>query len=163
VKALTVHAPWGWAIAYAGKNVENRSWKPPQSLIGQRIAIHQGKRTNEWARRFLANLCNPIVEGPFEPDIHLGCIVATAVVEGAFWQVAGCPQVRKRDPLPEQLLSRTSEYISTSVRNSRWYLGGVGWLLTDVIALPEPIPHKGAQGLWNVSPEALARIPEHAR
>ena len=35
-----------------------------------------------------------------------------------------------------------------------WFFGPYGWKLADVIALPEPIPCRGAQGLWDVPYEA---------
>jgi len=40
MKAITVRQPWAWAIIYAGKDIENRSW--PTSLRGT-IAIHAAK------------------------------------------------------------------------------------------------------------------------
>lgn len=43
MKALTLLNPWAQAIAYWGKDVENRTWAPPASLVGERIAIHAGK------------------------------------------------------------------------------------------------------------------------
>lgn len=41
MKALTVRQPWAWAIACAGKTVENRSW--PTDYRGL-LAIHAGKK-----------------------------------------------------------------------------------------------------------------------
>jgi len=37
MKALTLRAPWGTVIAKHGKDVENRGWKPPDSIIGERM------------------------------------------------------------------------------------------------------------------------------
>lgn len=42
--ALTVQQPFAWAICHAGKNLENRTWSPPASLLGHDIAIHAGKQ-----------------------------------------------------------------------------------------------------------------------
>ena len=42
MKALTLHAPWAWAICFLGKRVENRTWAPPSGMIGKRFAIHAG-------------------------------------------------------------------------------------------------------------------------
>lgn len=44
MKALTLHQPWATCIAHHGKRVENRTWAPPQSIVGQRIAIHAGMK-----------------------------------------------------------------------------------------------------------------------
>lgn len=41
MKAITVRQPWAWAILYAGKNIENRSWR---THIRGPIAIHAAKR-----------------------------------------------------------------------------------------------------------------------
>lgn len=51
MKALTLWRPWPYAIfhlpPHVAKRVENRSWKPPVTLIGHRIAIHAGKTWDE--------------------------------------------------------------------------------------------------------------------
>ena len=44
MKALTLHQPWASLIAEGPKTVETRSWSAPAWVIGQRIAIHAGKR-----------------------------------------------------------------------------------------------------------------------
>jgi hypothetical protein len=40
MKAITVRQPWAWAILYAGKNIENRSWR---THIRGPVAIHAAK------------------------------------------------------------------------------------------------------------------------
>ena len=52
-----------------------------------------------------------------------------------------------------------------SVVASPWWIGPIGWVLTD-IALPEPVPCKGFQGLWNLPADVesavlaqLAKVP----
>ena len=42
MRALTVKRPWAQAIAAGLKTIENRSWRPPDAFIGERIAIHAG-------------------------------------------------------------------------------------------------------------------------
>lgn len=43
MKALTIRQPWASLIALGVKTIETRSWRAPQALIGQTIAIHAGK------------------------------------------------------------------------------------------------------------------------
>ena len=54
MKALTLQRPWPYAIFRLGKDFENRTWMPPASVIGQRIAIHAGKKWDadgyDWIR-----------------------------------------------------------------------------------------------------------------
>lgn len=40
MKAISIHQPWAWAILYAGKPLENRSWS---TNIRGRIAVHAAK------------------------------------------------------------------------------------------------------------------------
>ncbi len=49
--SLTLWRPWDWAITRAPeggpvspKQIENRPWRPPGWLIGQRLAIHGGRK-----------------------------------------------------------------------------------------------------------------------
>lgn len=42
LRALTLWAPWAWAIFNLGKDVENRTWAPPPWLEGRWVAIHAG-------------------------------------------------------------------------------------------------------------------------
>lgn len=42
MRAMTVKQPWASLIASGEKRIENRSWRPPAALIGERIAIHAG-------------------------------------------------------------------------------------------------------------------------
>jgi hypothetical protein len=53
MKALTLKAPWATAIAKLGKDIENRSWRPPAAIIGERIAIHEGAGLHREGLRWL--------------------------------------------------------------------------------------------------------------
>lgn len=128
MKALTLHRPWPWAIIHLGKRVENRSWAPPSSLIGQRIAIHAGQRWDAAGAVWILETFQPQTI----PVGQRGVIVATAVIE------------------------RAARPNTVPLDQERWACGPWCWLLDDVCALAEPIPCRGAQGLWDV-PEEIAR------
>ncbi len=85
VKVLTVRQPWAWAIIYAGKDVENRTWRPgPKELkTGDRLAIHAAKSLyyhyGDAVRRIFS------VSGVIPPPVHdlpLGAIVGTVTYLG---------------------------------------------------------------------------------
>jgi hypothetical protein len=40
----------------------------------------------------------------------------------------------------------------------RWFFGQIGYVLRDVIALPKPVPCRGWQGFWTLSPDVEARV-----
>ena len=44
MRALTIWQPWASLIAEGVKTIETRSWPAPESVIGDRIAIHAAKR-----------------------------------------------------------------------------------------------------------------------
>lgn len=44
MRVLTIRQPFAWVIIEGLKDIENRSWRPPSDIIGQRIAIHAGKQ-----------------------------------------------------------------------------------------------------------------------
>ena len=82
MKALTLHQPWASLIAHGVKSIETRSWAPPQSLVGQRIAIHAGKNVvgpqhlNRNTRQAITRLFGE----EWKKDIPRGSVVATALL-----------------------------------------------------------------------------------
>lgn len=77
MRALTLHRPWGWAIAAGRKPIENRTWYPPKAMIGKRIAIHAGKKLDEHGTWFIETLTGPIPHLAFAEGI-----IGTAVIGG---------------------------------------------------------------------------------
>ena len=39
-----------------------------------------------------------------------------------------------------------------------WFMGKYGWILKDVVKLPEPVPHKGAMGMWRIDKDIRKKI-----
>ena len=135
VKTLTLKQPWAAAIAFCGKDVENRSWAPPRSMVGERIAIHAGKSIEKEALEEVVSRYPWLEDGSY---VRLGAVVATATLVGA-------RRADDRDSVAER------------IRRSRWRNEETwGWLLEDVVAIP-PIPIKGRLGLWAL-PDELARL-----
>ena len=129
MKALTLKHPWPWAICCMGKRIENRTWSP-SLRIGERFAIHGGKFPKGYDLLDVADIATQLlgihgipkgVKDVVLADVIMAGIVATAVFGGILYH--------SDDP---------------------WFEGPKGWVLRDVIVLPEPIPCRGAQGLWDV-------------
>lgn len=129
MKAITLWQPWAWCIAHNDKRIENRGWAPPARIIGERIAIHAGKKFDqEVADHLLRN-------GVIVPEeVALGAFVATAMVTGY----------------------ATTALDAKRADQSFWWQGPYGWHLEAVVTLPEPLQCKGAQGLWTVPDEIEA-------
>ena len=154
--AITLWPEWAWMIGILGdgrsdglipKRVENRGWRPPLPK-GTRIAIHAGAHvggrrgdpaTEEGIDAVIGMFrrANPGRALPFDFRGRIltcdrSAIVCTATVVGVD---------------REQLTG--------------WDVPGAWhWRLADVLVLPEPVPCRGAQGLWTPdlgTREALAR------
>lgn len=83
MKALTLHRPWPHTIFHldeaVAKRLENRTWRPPKSILGKRIAIHAGHYYNERDARAIRAMGHSVPAERWSPK---GCIVGTVVVTG---------------------------------------------------------------------------------
>ncbi|MBP3531309.1 MAG: ASCH domain-containing protein [Thermoguttaceae bacterium] len=126
LKALTIRAPWAWAIAQGWKRVENRSWS---TRFRGRIAIHAAvsKESDGDAAATFANL---EIEPPSE--FVRGAIIGT---------------VELVDVLPlDEFLRRFG-----GDRYDRGFaLGPLCWVLREP-RLCVPTPCSGNFQLWNVA------------
>jgi hypothetical protein len=141
VKALTVWQPWASLIAWPLKPVENRTWEAPW-VLGKRIAIHAGNKFDEDAALHLSVMPAPVPAVVSLARKIKGAIVCTAVVDRFIGRIA------------VEHAAETDVFV--------WFSGPVGWVLRDVQKF-EPVPARGAQGLWELPADVLARIPEAAR
>ena len=75
MRALTVKAPWAWAIIHGGKEVENRTWVT--SYRGP-LAIHASagcaRKYYEWGRDWMGAID---VQTPALDTLPRGCVIGT--------------------------------------------------------------------------------------
>lgn len=143
--ALTLWRPWSDAIVSGPKRVENRPWWR-KTALGQTIAFHAGKVYDTEGADYCAAsgfVCPPPARSPQG-------IVGTA-------RVVGCVQL-VRGGLVLEAESRPLDFDAWFGPQRAWLFGPYGWLFEDVRALPEPIACKGAQGLWRVSDDIVAKL-----
>lgn len=119
--ALSVRQPWAWAIIYAGKDIENRSWQAVNHGLNVRgrIAVHAAKGMTrdefEDAAEFMATLG---VKCPAPHLLDRGGIIGSVDVTGV-----------------------------VTAHDSPWFFGPRGL----VLCRPEPcvlIPARGALGYF---------------
>lgn len=139
MRCLTLRPIYAWAVFCAGKDIENRGWRPPADLVGERFAIHAGARKpkGDTGESFEA-VARIIGEAAMPETIAYGGIIGTVLL---------------------RCVSETS--------HSRWYVPNrVAWHLAEPQRLAEPVPCRGQQGLWNLTPEqleAMERIADQLR
>ena len=142
------------------KNIETRSWPAPRNLIGQRIAIHAGKRDprpTEWNTEVQRIVLGRAGSSHAMP---MGAIVATA-------RLIECMQVMS-EPDRRGLVSchgfgefsEGEDYDATIVADpyGDFFPGRWLWVFQDVRPV-SPVEATGRQGVWYL-PRQLAETLE---
>lgn len=139
MKAITIWQPWAGAVAAGIKQNETRSWKT--NYRGP-IAIHAAQQMIQigWARYAGMEAKEVICRRMKLPKIFNGTNFFPSGVILATAELVDCIRI-------------TPEYISTLTEDEialgDYSLGRYAWRLANVKKLPEPMPAKGRQGLWN--------------
>lgn len=152
MKAITLTQPWATLVAIGAKRIETRSWNT--SYRGP-IAIHAAKGFPGDAKRFCESrmVCQvmgwsdcavPLTQEWLDDiarnikELPLGCVLATATLVQS---------------IETSLLS---EYFRPFTEQEEAFgdyaPGRFGFLLDNVTQLAEPVPAKGALGLWEWEP-----------
>lgn len=144
--ALTLWQPWASAIVDGSKRVENRPWSPPSGLLGRRFWVHAGMFVDEERYDFVRSrwpLCPTWAD---RAQLPLGAIIGTARVIG--WvNERGDAQSVAEEPVNDLLAARRA-----------WWMGPVGWLLSDVERLEPWVSCRGYQRLWRPRAELAASL-----
>ncbi len=126
-RALSIRQPWAWAILYAGKRVENRTW---QTSYRGEIYIHAGLHVDREALEDLQDII-AAVPAP-RPPASRGALIGTAML-------VDCVSV---EHVPTEQLA--------------WATGPFCFILEDVRPLPRPVACRGALGFFRVDPKTVA-------
>ncbi|MFF2909987.1 ASCH domain-containing protein [Paenibacillus sp. NPDC057934] len=145
MKSITIIQPWATLIAVGEKGFETRSWA---TKYRGELAIHAGKKVDREA-------CQ-------EPEIRAALerhgFTADNLPTGGVLAIVNLAEVYRITDVSENNSSayvindtgKVDAVIDTKEYAFGWYEEGrYAWELTDVKQLPEPIPAKGQQGLWN--------------
>lgn len=138
MRALTIKPPWSHAIAFWGKDVENRT---RATYYQGDIAIHAGKSRDDDALEDW-RIVNAITRAGCG-GMSLGKIVAVA-------RLYDC------HPIPDETgLSGCGTPARDGRACSLWAdESGYHWRLRDVRPLADPVPCRGMLGLWRLPPDA---------
>jgi hypothetical protein len=148
LKAITLRHPWPFAICQLGKRIENRTWSP-NLAIGEKFAIHGGKFPvqADGSNKGAAN------------QQYWEEIKATLFDLGQSGLIDGAMKVTIRMLQATVGICAVATYGGTVREDaSPWFCGPIGWVMTDVLVLPEAVPCRGAQGLWAVPDDVLAKM-----
>lgn len=166
LRALTLWPEWAWAIHHLDKRVENRGWPIP---LGEWFALHAGKSiggrpgaafvedgllaVQDMAHRAGWSLGGPLASTVFTKagrKVHMrGTETACAACDPPCspmrgWAILG--------------VFRVTAHLRSSA--DPWHVPGEIGNRFDYRPLREPVPCKGAQGLWTVPEDVAARVWE---
>lgn len=164
MKALTVWQPWASLIIAGAKPYEFRGWRPPRSMIGQRIIIHAAARKIEPVEAL--GLWNTLAERDFDDEGRIfaaeTCLhpeLAMPILERA------CPASifpdRTQLPMaagigtavlgePRNGIDIAEEFgVPRANDSDRDQHANWGWPMLDIEPWDTIIPMRGAQGFWN--------------
>lgn len=145
MRALTLTQPWAGLVASGIKLVENR----PRRMIkvedyGRPFAIHANRQMDESVYKRAVEIAPELApRGPYSWSDDrwyklsrvAGAVIGVATISGCIMGRADLPFHEGELVPPEQL---------------RWFFGPIGYVLRDVIALPQPVPCRGWQGFWTL-------------
>jgi len=137
IKGFSLTQPWATLVAMGSKQVETRSWSTPYRGW---LAIHAAKGFPGYAKDFASA---EFTLGRLPAQLPRGGIVALA-------RLGKVMRTEALAPILTPLERLYGDYSS----------GRYGWLLYDVIALPEPIPCRGALSLWEIPADILPALQE---
>lgn len=128
MKALSIRAPWWWFILHGGKTHENRDW--PTKFRGT-VYIHASK----WFGL---------------EDVAWDSTTALRMARESGWQGKAEMTFRQMRDCGGCLVGKIDIVGCVSESESPWFMGKYGFVLANPIAFEQPIPFKGALGLFEV-------------
>jgi len=158
--ALTLHRPWQWPMSHkpepgarwAYKPIENRSWPPPDWLLGRYLALHAGKH---WDDDGLAHIRRAAHDAPglrampgSAADHPQMAIVSVVRVLGYLERGKGVTAAPGFEP----------DEISDGIDLDTWWFGQFGWIVDEATLLARPVPCRGFQKLWTVREDIAAIV-----
>ena len=173
--ALTMWEPWGSALVYGPKDVENRPWKPPFKVSGERVLgswvlIHTGQTWDskhsrsaleQWSVAEPETMPSVLVEAlQWTRRLNLEemtdrrrCLARYGAFIGAVKFAGALEDWASRGPTVvcasnEALLAKY-EIAARADGVPWWSRDEIGWVREDSVRFPAPVPYRrGLQKLW---------------
>lgn len=149
LKVLTIWQPWATLIIAGAKPFEFRGWRPPASLIGQRIVIHAAARKEKplEVRKLLWDLMRG---GETAAMTCLRAELAVPILEQIRGRPLACGLGTVIVGEPRNGFDIAEEFgVEFANDSDRGEHANWGWPMLDIVRWDQPIPARGFQGLWN--------------
>ena len=166
-KALSVHAPWAWALMFGGKDVENRSMNFTKKFRGD-VWIHASKgptshrEFRHTAEKMLETLWVSMGWICFEDyDVRTDAMeLVKRTMQGRHFKFP--PRMENLKAIRGLIIGRVrveSVLLPSDPPDSSWYIpGNMAMMVSNPRPLAVPVPAKGALGYWNVPDDVLEKL-----
>lgn len=139
MRALTLTEPWATLMMLQEKRVETRSWKLPNFIIGQEVAIHSAKGYPGWAKEMCdlpAFYSSLRPNGNYAyPELNRGSVLCVV-------KFIGC---RFTKDVRKQISDKEMGF-------GDYEDGRFAWFAEFVKRFDKPIPATGHLGFWEWQP-----------
>lgn len=164
IKCLTLSQPYATLVAVGSKRIDTRSWA---TTYRGPLAIHAAKGYGKGGKRGFHVRCQyePFLSA-LEPHLrifeHYNCFAAPLGAIVATCELVDCQMIGVLlDDTPTYMAYDEWPPVLQAVQEPErsfglYEAGRYAWLLANVKALSEPIPCKGALGLWE--PDTLTQM-----
>lgn len=134
-RAISLWQPWATLIAIGAKRFETRSWYPHDHYRGP-LVIHAAKTWNR-------SLEDVLFTEPFASVLRAADIDKARLPLGAAIAIADLTHVYRSE-------AARADQSEQELAFGDWSAGRFVWEMENVRPFAEPIPVKGAQGLFTV-------------
>lgn len=146
MKALTLTQPWATLVAKGRKKIETRSWNTNYRGL---LAIHAAKGFPSWAQQeCYTNFFLPALFDDYDgrwQSLPTGAIVATC-------ELIATQKIDEMDLIKGRRGWSKGSFIWYASEQEKAFgdysIGRYMWFLENIKMLREPIPARGALGLW---------------
>lgn len=136
MRALSLTRPWTWLVLNGGKDVENRTW---QTSYRGPIVVHGALSQDVAAIRPFLSLIRPDASDALDLALEQGSAMHTGLL--GVVDLVGCCTAWSQGGLMHCACSG-------------WAMPGqCHWQLANPRPFRNPIPAKGALGLWRLTPD----------
>lgn len=148
MRAISVWQPYASLLAVGAKKVETRHWPAHAGMVGERVAIHASKTSRDLdiahGGLFKQHLDRAADAGRLalvDNELPLGYILATARLSSCDTMGADFAQ----------------QFTETEITFGWFAPERYAWVFDDLDTFPEPIPWRGAQGVFRVADSVVSR------
>jgi hypothetical protein len=152
--------PWASLVVSGQRLIENRTTKPPESMIGEQLAIHAGPtfEFEDGDDIFLRKIYGPTSPPHRRPiDFPLNAVIGVATLDRVIELQTSASAVAHETPPVDRIASWNLG------EQARWFFGPFGLVLKDVRALAKPVPCNGSPVYWQLPRDVEPAVREQLR